>query len=54
MYVPFVVVVKDGEVIAAHEGTVSSHNAHERTMTDSGIIELTNTYQDMFDQLVCE
>lgn len=54
MYVPFVVVVKDGEVIAAHEGTVSSHNAHERTMTDSEIIELTNTYQDMFDQLVCE
>ena len=54
MYVPFVVVVKNGEVIAAHEGTVSSHNAHERLMNDSEIIELTNIYEDMFDLLVCE
>ena len=54
MYVPFVAVVKNGQVIAAHEGTVGTHNAHERVMNDSEIIELTNTYEDMFDQLVCE
>ena len=53
MYVPFVVVVKNGEVVAAHEGTVDSHNAHERLMNDSEIIELTNIYEDMFDLLVC-
>lgn len=54
MYVPFVAVVKNGQVVAAHEGTVGTHNAHERVMNDSEIIELTNTYEDMFDQLVCE
>ncbi|WP_075877265.1 TlpA family protein disulfide reductase [Merdibacter massiliensis] len=53
MYVPFVVVIKDGTVVSAHEGTVSTHNAHERVMNDSEIIELTNIYQDMFDALVC-
>ncbi len=53
MYVPFVVVVKDGVAVAANAGTVESHDAHERKMNDSEIVELTNIYQDMFDQLGC-
>lgn len=53
MYVPFVFVIRNGEVVAAHEGTVESHDAHERQMTDSEKIELTNIYQDMFDEIAC-
>ena len=32
---------------------VESHDAHERQMTDSEKIELTNTYQDMFAEIAC-
>ena len=53
MYVPYVFVIRDGKVISAHEGTVESHDAHERQMTDSEKIELTNTYQDMFAEIAC-
>lgn len=53
MYVPLVVVVKNGEAIAAHEGTVDTHPAYDRNMNDSEKIELTNIYQDMFAKIAC-
>ena len=34
LYVPLVLVVKDGKVIDGHEGTLESHDATERKMTN--------------------
>ena len=34
LYVPLVLVVKDGKVVDGHEGTLESHDATEKKMTD--------------------
>lgn len=34
LYVPLVLVVKNGKAIDGHEGTLESHDATERKMTD--------------------
>ena len=44
LYVPLVLVVKDGKVIDGHEGTLDSHDATERKMTDDEKKELTQIY----------
>ena len=44
LYVPLVLVVKDGKVIDGHEGTLDSHDATERKMTDNEKKELTQIY----------
>lgn len=48
LYVPFVVVVKDGKAVSGHIGTVDGHDAHERSMTDKEKQELKKLYEDMF------
>lgn len=50
IYVPFVVVVKDGKAIAGHVGTVDSHNAKERMMNEKEKVELKRTYDEMFSK----
>lgn len=47
LYVPLVLVVKDGKVIAGHESTVEGHDAHERTMTKKEQKQLKKTYTKM-------
>lgn len=48
IFVPFVVVVKEGKAISGHIGTVDSHDAHERKMTNEETKELKNIYKTMF------
>jgi thiol-disulfide isomerase/thioredoxin len=48
LYVPLVLVVKDGVVIDGHEGTFEDHDAHERTMTQEEIDELYQIYSNLF------
>ncbi len=51
LYVPFVVFVKDGEIVNAHVGTVAGHDAHERTMTDEEEKGLHRIYDEMFHEM---
>lgn len=51
LFVPFVVVVKDGKAISGHIGTVDGHDAHERKMTKQEQQELTDIYTKMFAKL---
>lgn len=51
LYVPLVLVIRDGEVAAGHVGTVDDHDAHERTMTEEEKQELMIIYEKMIDQL---
>ena len=51
LYVPFVVFVKDGEVVMTHEGTVDGHDAHERVMTDEEREEVREIYRSGFAML---
>lgn len=48
IYVPLVVVFEDGECVSGNLGTVDSHDAHERKMTEEEIVQLTSIYQEMF------
>ncbi len=48
LYVPFVVVVKDGNAVSGHIGTVDGHDAHERKLTEKETQELKKIYADMF------
>jgi predicted bacteriocin transport accessory protein len=47
-YVPTVMIVGNGQIYDFHIGTVDTHDAHERTMTDEEVEELTQIYTDMF------
>jgi len=51
LYTPAVVFIKDGEVVLYHEGTVESHNARERSMTDEEIEELKEIYREGFEAI---
>lgn len=51
IYVPFVLVIKEGKVVAGHVGTVDGHDAHERKMNDQEKKELQTIYEDMFKKL---
>lgn len=42
IYVPYVVEVKDGNLVASHSSTVPNHDANEREMSSSEIKELKN------------
>ncbi len=47
LFVPCVVVVKDGQVVDGHVGTVEGHDAHERKMTAEEQEQLKKKYEDM-------
>lgn len=51
LYVPEVIIIQDGKVIANHLGTVEDHDAHERTLTTAEQAQLQTTYEDMFEKL---
>lgn len=51
LYVPYVITIKDGEITSYHTGTVDSHDAHERKMTNEEKAELKKIYQDMFQTI---
>ena len=48
LFVPFVVVVKEGIVTSAHLGTTESHDAKERKMTQKEQKQLLEIYLKMF------
>lgn len=50
LYVPYVVVLKDGEVIAEHSDTVPGHDAHERKMNEEEKAQLKEIYLEMFEK----
>ncbi len=47
LYVPLVVVVRDGQVVTAHQGTVDGHDAHERKMTDEEAASLQKELREL-------
>lgn len=49
LYVPLVLVVKDGKVLSGHEGTVDGHDAHERKMTEKEAKTVKKTYRKMIN-----
>lgn len=51
LYVPEVVVVKDGNVMDHHLGTIGDYDAHERTMTSQEAAQLKQRYQEMFSKI---
>lgn len=51
LYVPYVITIKDGTITSYHTGTVDSHDAHERKMTDKEKAELKKIYQEMFQTI---
>ncbi len=51
LYVPYVITIKEGEITSYHTGTVDSHDAHERKMTDEEKAELKKRYQEMFQTI---
>lgn len=51
IYVPEVIVVKNGEVIDHHLGTLDDHDATEREMSDTEKTELTSIYEKMFKKI---
>lgn len=51
IFVPFVVVVKDGKAMSGHIGTVDSHDAKERKMNDKEKAEVKKIYEEMFSKL---
>lgn len=50
LYVPLVLVIKNGKVIDGHEGTLDSHDATERKMTDDEKEELTKIYTKLMSE----
>lgn len=48
IFVPFVVVLKDGNIVSTHLGTVDGHDSHERKMNEKEKATLQTTYEDMF------
>ena len=48
LFVPLVVSVKDGVAVSGNVGTVDSHDAHERRMTEEETQQLREIYQEMF------
>lgn len=51
LYVPYVIVLKDGEIIAEHMDTVPGHDAHERKMNEEEQSELKSIYLEMFHKV---
>ncbi len=51
LFVPFVLVVKDGKAISGHVGTVDGHDAHERTMKDEEKEALHKIYMEMLNEM---
>lgn len=48
VYVPTLMFVKNGEIVYYHVGTVDSHDANERTMTDEEMTELEGYIKEYY------
>ncbi|MBR2801915.1 MAG: transporter accessory protein [Erysipelotrichaceae bacterium] len=51
LYTPFLFFIRDGKVVATHQGTLEGHDAHERQMTEAEKTELKALYQKYFELL---
>lgn len=54
LFVPDVLFLKEGEIMANHISTVDSHNAHERLMNEEEVLELKQIYSNFFTQFLAE
>jgi len=52
LYVPEVIVVKDGMVVAHHMGTLNEHDATKNKMNEAQQSELKKIYEEMFSKLI--
>lgn len=50
LYVPLVLVIQDGQVVGGHVGTVDSHDATKRKMTNKEKKELTKIYTKLLNE----
>ena len=50
LYVPLVLVIKNGKIIDGHEGTLESHDATERKMTNDEKEQLTKIYTKLMSE----
>lgn len=48
LFVPYVLVIKDGDVACSHLGTVKTHDSENRKMTEKEKNELLSIYKKMF------
>lgn len=51
LYVPYVFILKEGEIVDYHIGTFDEHNANERDMSEEEKKELKNIYIDMMNKI---
>lgn len=51
LYVPEVVVIKNGKILQHHLGTFDAHDATERKMTENERIQLKDIYLKMFKEI---
>jgi predicted bacteriocin transport accessory protein len=51
LWAPSVIYIRQGAVIGVHEGTVNTHNANERQMTDKEIARLQYNLRKGFENL---
>lgn len=49
LYVPFVIVMKDGKIIQTHDGTVKGHDANKRDLTEKEKDALKDIYKKMIE-----
>lgn len=52
LYAPTIVYIQEGKVIELHEGTVNSHNARERKMTEREMERLRFSLRKEFEKLM--
>lgn len=50
-YVPTLMIIKDGKVSSVHMGTVESHDATERKMTESESEEVEKIYKELISEV---
>lgn len=50
MYVPEVIVMKEGKAVDHHIGTLDEHDAHERKMTSDEIDQVTKIYEILLEE----
>ena len=51
IYVPYVAFIKEGEIVGVNEGTVDSHDAKQRVMTNEESEQLNSIYNELFESI---
>ena len=54
LWLPSLIYLQNGKIIQIHEGTVNTHDAHERTMTEKELARLEYNLEKEFSALTVE